>query len=65
MTNRPRTSLDGFHATKTAQRADELARSLFQAVIARDWGSFDTILARNFQSYAVDGVRSRTGMKKF
>jgi hypothetical protein len=30
------TSLDGFHATPTAQRADELVRAFFDAVNADD-----------------------------
>jgi hypothetical protein len=32
----PATSADGFHATQTAQRADELARALFEAVNVDD-----------------------------
>ena len=28
----PATSADGFHATQTTQRADELVRALFEAV---------------------------------
>ncbi|MFD8001777.1 ester cyclase [Streptomyces mirabilis] len=65
MSTTPRTSLDGFHATKTAQQADELARAFVAAVSAQDYAAFDTILARNFLSYAVEGVRSRTALKKY
>jgi predicted ester cyclase len=61
----PRSSLDGFHHTENAQRADELVRSFFTAVNKQDYAAFDTILARNFQSYAKDGVRSRTALKKY
>ena len=45
------TSLDGFHATSTAQRADELVRSLFDAVNADDPAHTDAILARSLLSY--------------
>jgi len=38
------TSLDGFHATATAQRADELARALFDAVNDDDHARIDAIL---------------------
>ena len=65
MTQRPRNSLDGFHATKTAQRADELVRAFFEAVNTGNDVAIDTALARNFQSYAVDAARSRTGLKKY
>src|SRR5712692_7214533 len=65
MTHSPRNSLDGFHASKTAQRADELVRGFFSAVNAGDNAGIDAALARNFQSYSVDGVRSRTGLKKY
>ncbi|MER5918104.1 ester cyclase [Streptomyces sp. NPDC001982] len=59
------TSLDGFHATPTAQRADELVRSFVTAVNAQDYAAFDDVLARGFLSYSVDGVRSRTATKKY
>jgi predicted ester cyclase len=59
------TSLDGFHATTEAQRADELARSLFDAVNAADELRTDSILARAFQSYDLHGTRSRTGFKRY
>jgi predicted ester cyclase len=59
------TSLDGFHATQTAQRADELVRSLFDAINADDSERIDTILARSFLSYDVHGTRSRTGTKLY
>ncbi|MFD5752518.1 ester cyclase [Streptomyces sp. NPDC127033] len=65
MSTTPRTSLDGFHATKTAQQADELVRAFVAAVSAQDNAALDTILARNFLSYAIDGVRSRTALKKY
>ncbi|MFF3663802.1 ester cyclase [Streptomyces olivochromogenes] len=65
MSTTPRTSLDGFHATKTAQQADELARAFVAAVSAQDYTALDTILARNFLSYAIEGVRSRTASKKY
>jgi hypothetical protein len=38
-------------------------RTLFDAVNAADLASLDDVLARNFRSYAVDGMRARTGMK--
>lgn len=59
------TSLDGFHATATAQRADELARALFDAVNDDDHARIDAILARSFLSYDVHGTRSRTGFKRY
>jgi predicted ester cyclase len=60
-----RTSLDGFHTTNTAQRADELARAFVTAVNRQDAATLDSVLARNFQSYGRDGVRSRTGLKQY
>jgi predicted ester cyclase len=59
------TSLDGFHATPTAQRADELARALFDAINADDPARTDAVLARSFLSYDVHGTRSRTGLKRY
>ena len=59
------TSLDGFHATSTAQRADELVRALFDALNDDDSARIDTILARSFLSYDVHGTRSRTGFKRY
>ncbi|MEU3563821.1 ester cyclase [Kitasatospora sp. NPDC006786] len=59
------TSLDSFHSTRTAQRADELARELFDAVNADDPGRIDTVLARSVLSYDVHGTRSRTGVKNY
>ena len=59
------TSLDGFHATPGAQRADELARSLFDAINAGDPARTDAVLARSFLSYDVHGTRSRTGLKRY
>src|SRR5258708_28353641 len=43
----------------TAQRADELVRNFFAAVNA----GIDAALARNFRSYAIYGVHSRTALK--
>ena len=40
------TSLDGFHATPAAQRADELVRAFFDAVNADDAGRIDELLDR-------------------
>jgi hypothetical protein len=66
MSTTPCTSLDGFHATKAAQQADELARTLMAAINAEDYGALDTILAREFLSYDIEGeVRTRTGFKKY
>jgi predicted ester cyclase len=59
------TSLDGFHATPTAQRADELARALFDAINADDPVRTDAALARSFLSYDVHGTRSRTGLERY
>jgi predicted ester cyclase len=59
------TSLDGFHATDTAQRADELARAFVTAINRQDSATLDRVLARNFQSYGRDGLRSRTGLKRY
>ena len=59
------TSLDGFHTTPAAQRADELVRALFDAVNADDPARTDALLARSFLSYDVHGTRSRTGLKRY
>ena len=59
------TSLDGFHTTDAAQRADELARAFVTAVNGLDTEMLDRVLARNFQSYGRDGLRSRTGFKQY
>jgi predicted ester cyclase len=61
----PATSLDGFHATPSAERADALVRALFDAVNADDAERTDAILARSFSSYDVHGTRSRTGFKRY
>jgi predicted ester cyclase len=61
----PRTSLDGFHTTDTAQRSDELARAFVTAIDRQDTAALDRVLARNFQSYGRDGLRSRTGFKRY
>jgi hypothetical protein len=58
-------SLDGFHATQSAQRADELVRALFDALNADDPARTDAVLARSFLSYDVHGTRSRTGLKRY
>ena len=60
-----RTSLDGFHTTDTAQRADELARAFVTAINSQDAATLDQVLARNFQSYGRDGLRSRTALKHY
>jgi predicted ester cyclase len=60
-----RTSLDGFHATDSAQRADELARAFVTPMNGQDGAALDRVLARNFQSYGRDGLRSRTGVKRY
>jgi predicted ester cyclase len=65
MARRPRNSLDGFHTTTSAQRADQLVRAFFGAVNEGNEAGMDAALARNFQSYSIDGARSRTGLKKY
>src|SRR5579863_4495521 len=59
------TSLDGFHARATAQRADELVRAFFAAVNADDHERIDAVAARSFLSYDTHGTRSRTGFKQY
>ena len=59
------TSLDGFHATPSAQRADELVRALFDAVNDDDPARTDAVIARSFLSYDLHGTRSRTGLKRY
>lgn len=59
------TSLDGFHATAYAQRADELVRALFDAVNTDEPARIDPLLDRAFLSYDVHGMRSRTGLKLY
>jgi predicted ester cyclase len=59
------TSLDGFHVTATAQRADELVRALFDGIDSDDHARIDAVLARSFLSYDVHGTRSRTGFKRY
>ena len=59
------TSLDGFHATSSAQRYDELVRAFFAAVNGDDDERIDAIAARSFLSYDVHGTRSRTGFKRY
>src|ERR1700693_2617577 len=59
------TSLDGFHATASAQRSDELVRAFFAAVNDGDDERIDAAAARSFLSYDVHGTRSRTGFKRY
>jgi hypothetical protein len=59
------TSLDDFHATPTAQRADELVRAFFDAVNADEQGRIDELVDRGFLSYDLHGTRSRTGLKRY
>ena len=59
------TSLDGFHATRSAQRADELVRTYLDAVNVEDPARIDELLARSFLSYDVHGTRSRTAVKRY
>ncbi len=59
------TSLDGFHATPTAQRADELVRAFFDAVNADEGARIDALVDRGFLSYDLHGVLSRTGLKRY
>src|SRR5690349_435906 len=60
-----KTSLDGFHQTAGAQRADELVRAFFGAVNADDVAQIDELVARSFLSYDLQGTRSRTGLKRY
>ena len=57
--NAYRTSLDGFHATPAAQRADELVRRFFSAVNAGDSDLLDEVVARPFLSYDLHATRTR------
>src|ERR1700746_2104939 len=59
------TSLDGFHATPSAQRSDELVRAFFAAVNGDDYERIDAAAARSFLSYDLHGTRSRTGFKRY
>ena len=59
------TSLDGFHATPTAQRADKLVRAFFDAVNADEGARIDALVDRGFLSYDLHGVLSRTGLKRY
>lgn len=59
------TSLDGFHATRSAQRADELVRAYFDAANVEDPARIDELLARSFLSYDVHGTRTRTALKRY
>ena len=64
MSAAPTSSLEGFHATATAERADRLVRGFVDAVNAGDDAGIDQALARSFFSYDKHGVRSRTGIKR-
>jgi predicted ester cyclase len=59
------TSLDNFHPTARAQRADELARVYIDAVNAEDDAALDSVLVRTVLSYTHEGVQSRTATKKY
>jgi predicted ester cyclase len=59
------TSVDSFHATSTAQRADELVRAFFDAVNADERARIDELVDRGFLSYDLHGTRSRTGLKRY
>ena len=59
------TSLDGFHRTPTARRADELVRAFFDAVNADEHARVDELVDRGFLSYDLHGTRSRTGLKRY
>ena len=59
------TSLDGFHTTATAQRADELVRAFFDAVNADEPARIDDLVDPGFLSYDLHGTRSRTGLKRY
>lgn len=59
------TSLDGFHATGSARRYDELVRAFVAAVNGDDDECIDATAARSFLSYDVHGTRSRTGFKRY
>ncbi len=65
MSAAPTTSLEGFHATPAAERADRLVRGFFDAVNAGDEAGIDQAVARSFLSYDKHGVRSRTGIKRY
>jgi predicted ester cyclase len=65
MTTTTTTSLEDFHATRTAQRADELVRGYFDAVNHQDPARIDEVLARSFLSYDVNGRRGRTALKRY
>ena len=60
-----KTSLEGFHATAAADRADRLVRGFFDAVNAGDEAGLDLAVARSFLSYDTHGTRSRTGLKRY
>jgi hypothetical protein len=59
------TSLDDFHATLPAQRADALARAFFDAVNAGGPARTGAVLAQSFLSYDVRGTRRRAGLRRY
>src|SRR6478735_4163584 len=59
------TSLEGFHATATAERADRLVRGFFDAINGNDEAGIDQAVARSLLSYDKHGTRSRTGLKRY
>ena len=59
------TSLDGFDARSTAQRANGLLPALFDGVNAHDHDRIDGFVGRWVLSYDVSGVHSRTGLKHY
>ena len=53
-----RTSLDNFHDTATAQRADEFAHAHVETINSADDAALDAVLARHFLPYSHEGVRT-------
>jgi predicted ester cyclase len=58
-------SLDGFHATQSAQRKDELVRAFFVAVNDADDARIDELVDRGSLSYDKHATRTRTGLKGY
>jgi hypothetical protein len=58
------TSLDDFHDTTTAQRADELARAYGEVINVAGDAALTAVLAGNFPSYSHEGVGSRQAAKE-
>jgi predicted ester cyclase len=65
VTHATASSLEGFHETAFAQRADELVRAVFDAVNSDESARVDPLLDRGFLSYDVRGMRSRAGLKRY